>query len=81
MFLLIKTKKFNIRNKKEKVRYKKIKNYKADVIFNALHGRDGEDGVAQSYFEYFKIPQVIQALLMLSYYTGFLQCCEINAVS
>jgi len=27
-----------------------------DVIFNALHGRDGEDGVAQSYFEYLKIP-------------------------
>ena len=29
---------------------------KVDVIFNALHGRDGEDGVAQSYFEYLKIP-------------------------
>ena len=27
---------------------------KTDVIFNALHGRDGEDGVAQSYFEYLK---------------------------
>ncbi len=27
-----------------------------DIIFNALHGRDGEDGVAQSYFEYLKIP-------------------------
>ena len=25
---------------------------KVDVIFNALHGKDGEDGVAQSYFEY-----------------------------
>ena len=40
----------------------KIKNFnlidknKTDVIFNALHGRDGEDGVAQSYFEYLKIP-------------------------
>ncbi len=40
----------------------KIKNYnlinkiKIDVIFNALHGRDGEDGIAQSYFEYLKIP-------------------------
>ena len=36
----------------------KIKQYKKKVnlIFNALHGRDGEDGVAQSYFEYFKIP-------------------------
>ncbi len=29
---------------------------KVDVIFNALHGRDGEDGVAQSYFEYLNIP-------------------------
>ena len=36
----------------------KIKVYKkkVDLIFNALHGRDGEDGIAQSYFEYFKIP-------------------------
>ena len=36
----------------------KIKRYKKKVnfIFNALHGRDGEDGIIQSYFEYFKIP-------------------------
>ena len=40
----------------------KIKNFNLidkkniDVIFNALHGRDGEDGIAQSYFEYLKIP-------------------------
>ena len=40
-----KEKNFNLINKK-----------KIDVIFNALHGRDGEDGVAQSYFEYLKIP-------------------------
>ena len=33
-----------------------INKKKVDVIFNALHGRDGEDGVAQSYFEYLKIP-------------------------
>ena len=33
-----------------------INRKKIDVIFNALHGRDGEDGVAQSYFEYLKIP-------------------------
>ena len=33
-----------------------IKKKNIDVIFNALHGRDGEDGVAQSYFEYLKIP-------------------------
>jgi D-alanine-D-alanine ligase len=40
-----KTKNFNLINKKN-----------IDVIFNALHGRDGEDGVAQSYFEYLNIP-------------------------
>ena len=40
-----KIKNFNLINKKN-----------TDVIFNALHGRDGEDGVAQSYFEYLKIP-------------------------
>ena len=40
-----KYKNFNLINKK-----------KIDVIFNALHGKDGEDGVAQSYFEYLKIP-------------------------
>ena len=33
-----------------------INKEKTDVIFNALHGKDGEDGVAQSYFEYLKIP-------------------------
>ena len=33
-----------------------INKKKVDVIFNALHGRDGEDGIAQSYFEYLKIP-------------------------
>ncbi len=40
-----KKKNFNLINEKN-----------VDVIFNALHGRDGEDGVAQSYFEYLKIP-------------------------
>ncbi|MFL2882952.1 MAG: D-alanine--D-alanine ligase [Pelagibacteraceae bacterium] len=29
---------------------------KIDIIFNALHGRDGEDGNAQSFFEYLRIP-------------------------
>ena len=33
-----------------------INKTKVDVIFNALHGKDGEDGVAQSYFEYLRIP-------------------------
>ena len=32
-----------------------INKQKIDVIFNALHGKDGEDGIAQSYFEYLKI--------------------------
>ena len=36
--------------------FKLINNKKVNVIFNALHGKDGEDGVAQSYFEYLKIP-------------------------
>jgi D-alanine-D-alanine ligase len=41
-----------------KKKLSKIKQYKKKInlIFNALHGRDGEDGVAQSYFEYFRIP-------------------------
>jgi D-alanine-D-alanine ligase len=43
--------------------FKKIKNYKVDLIFNALHGRDGEDGIAQSYFEYFKIPYTHSGIL------------------
>ncbi len=29
---------------------------KSDLIFNALHGEEGEDGYAQSFFEYSKIP-------------------------
>ena len=33
-----------------------INKNKIDVIFNALHGKEGEDGVAQSYFEYLRIP-------------------------
>ena len=33
-----------------------INKKKIDVIFNALHGKDGEDGIAQTYFEYLKIP-------------------------
>tara|TARA_B100001093_G_C26854867_1_gene1026899 strand:+ start:4517 stop:5446 length:930 start_codon:yes stop_codon:yes gene_type:complete len=33
-----------------------INKLKVDVIFNALHGKDGEDGNIQSYFEYLKIP-------------------------
>ena len=41
----------------------KINNMKIDIIFNALHGKDGEDGNAQSYFEYFKIPYTHSGIL------------------
>jgi D-alanine-D-alanine ligase len=33
-----------------------IDSSKVDLIFNALHGEFGEDGVAQSFFEYLRIP-------------------------
>ena len=33
-----------------------------DVIFNALHGKGGEDGIAQSYFEYLESPILILEL-------------------
>ena len=46
-----------------KKNFSKLKNYKPDIIFNALHGKDGEDGVAQSYFEYFKIPYTHSGIL------------------
>ena len=47
-----KKKNFNLINKR-----------KIDAIFNALHGKDGEDGVAQSYFEYLKIPYTHSGVL------------------
>jgi len=40
----------------QKKKYNLIDKNKVDIIFNALHGKDGEDGVAQSYFEYLGIP-------------------------
>ena len=40
-----------------------INKNKTDVIFNALHGKDGEDGVAQSYFEYLRIPYTHSGVL------------------
>ena len=40
----------------KKRRFNSIKKKNIDIIFNALHGKNGEDGVAQSYFEYLKIP-------------------------
>ena len=53
----LKKKKFNVSTFDPK--YKSlnlIDKTKTDVIFNALHGKNGEDGVAQSFFEYLKIP-------------------------
>ena len=40
----------------QKKNFNLIDKNKVDVIFNALHGKDGEDGIAQSYFEYLRIP-------------------------
>ena len=40
----------------KKKNFNLIDKNKVDVIFNALHGRDGEDGIAQTYFEYLRIP-------------------------
>ena len=36
---------------------------KSDIIFNALHGEEGEDGYAQSFFEYSKIPYTHSGVL------------------
>lgn len=36
---------------------------KTDIIFNALHGKYGEDGIAQSFFEYLKIPYTHSGVL------------------
>ena len=46
-----------------KKHFSEINKLKADVIFNALHGKDGEDGHAQSYFEYYKIPYTHSGVL------------------
>ena len=40
-----------------------IKKINPDVIFNALHGKDGEDGNIQSYFEYLRIPYTHSGVL------------------
>ena len=53
----LKKKKYNVSIFDPKIKNLNLINKKkVDVIFNALHGKDGEDGVAQSYFEYLKIP-------------------------
>ena len=40
-----------------------IKKINPDVIFNALHGKDGEDGNIQSFFEYIRIPYTHSGVL------------------
>ena len=40
-----------------------LKKNKPDLIFNALHGRDGEDGNLQSIFEYYQIPYTHSGVL------------------
>tara|TARA_B100000886_G_scaffold324158_1_gene268585 strand:+ start:1762 stop:2697 length:936 start_codon:yes stop_codon:yes gene_type:complete len=47
--------------------YNLINKNKIDAIFNALHGKNGEDGIAQTYFEYLKIPYTHSGVLS-SYY-------------
>ena len=41
----------------------KINANKVDVIFNALHGKEGEDGKIQSFFEHFRIPYTHSGVL------------------
>jgi D-alanine-D-alanine ligase len=53
----LKKKKYNVSTFDPKFKNLNLINKKnTDVIFNALHGKGGEDGIAQSYFEYLKIP-------------------------
>ena len=40
----------------QKQNFNLINRNDVDIIFNALHGTEGEDGLAQSYFEYLRIP-------------------------
>ena len=53
----LKKKKYNVSTFDPKFKNLNLINKKTvDVIFNALHGKGGEDGIAQTYFEYLKIP-------------------------
>ena len=56
-FKALKKKNYNVSTFDPKLKNLNLINkLKTDVIFNALHGKGGEDGIAQSYFEYLKIP-------------------------
>ena len=53
----LKKKKYNVSTFDPKFKNLNLINKRhTDVIFDALHGKNGEDGIAQSYFEYLKIP-------------------------
>ncbi len=54
-----KVEKFDPKNKS----FFDISKSKSDIIFNALHGEEGEDGYAQSFFEYSKIPYTHSGVL------------------
>ena len=41
----------------------KLNKNSPDIIFNALHGNEGEDGKIQSFFEYFRIPYTHSGVL------------------
>ena len=46
--------------------YNNIREFKPDIIFNALHGQFGEDGYIQSILECFKIPYTHSGVLASS---------------
>ena len=52
----------------------KIKKNNPDVIFNALHGKGGEDGKIQSFFEYLRIPYthsgVLSSMIAMNKYSS-----------
>ena len=47
--------------------YQKLRKFKPDVIFNALHGRYGEDGYIQLILENEKLNILTQVLRLLQY--------------
>ena len=60
----LKKKKYQVKTFDPKFKnFNLINKNNVDIIFNALHGKDGEDGVAQSYFEYLKIPYTHSGVL------------------
>ncbi len=50
----------------------KLNKNSPDIIFNALHGNEGEDGKIQSFFEYFRIPYthsgVVSSMIAMNKY-------------